>query len=276
MSSQMRPGSTDWSPDQYLLFRNARNRPIHDLLTFLGPGYTPTSIVDLGCGPGTSTEILASRFPTATLVGVDSSPSMLAKARTLLPNTPFAPADLRTYHPPKGTSLLFSNAVFHWLRAADRIPTITRLLRTQTPNSGGVLAFQVPANRDEPSHVAMREAAAAPGPWRAHFAALPAAQRPDLDAVESDVEFYDALKPLCSTVEVWTTVYTHVLEDHDGIVEWVKGSGLQPFLNALPEEGGVREGFLAEYRRRLEEGYGRAADGRVLLRYPRRFVVAFR
>ncbi|KAK4032584.1 S-adenosyl-L-methionine-dependent methyltransferase [Parachaetomium inaequale] len=277
-SNRSPPESTsDWSPDQYLLFRQARDRPIRDLIAFLGPDYAPKHITDLGCGPGTSTALLAARFPSAHLTGVDSSPAMLARARTALPSSvaSFAQADVRTYLPdPHTTDLLFSNAVFHWLRTPERLPTITRLLRTLP--KGGVLALQVPDNYDEPSHRAMREAAAAPGPWRAYFAALPPDKRPELDPVEPVVAYYDALRPHCSEVEIWTTQYVHVLEDHGGIVEWVKGTGLQPFVNALPEEDGVREGLLRAYRERLEEGYPRAGDGKVLLRYPRRFMVAVR
>lgn len=269
--------ANDWSPDQYLLFRNARNRPIQDLITFLGPDYRPSTITDLGCGPGNSTELLAARFPDAHITGVDSSPAMLTKARTTLPHIPFSKADLRTYTPAPGTDFLFSNAVFHWLRTPDRIPTVTRLLLTQHPGRG-VLALQMPDNYDEPSHRAMRETAAAPGPWRQYFDKLTAAdQRPDLDPIETPMAYYDALRPHCSRgVETWTTRYVHVLAGPEQIVEWVRGTGLQPFVNALPVEGGVREAFLEEYERRLGREYPRAKDGSVLLAYPRRFVIAFR
>ena len=274
-TTQPTPSSTDWSPDQYLLFRDARNRPINDLITFLGPSFSPTSIIDLGCGPGNSTTLLATRFPTATLSGIDSSPAMLARARAALPTTSFAQADLSTYTPPPATSLLFSNAVFHWLPSTLRIPTITRLLQSQQP--GGVLAFQVPANYDEPSHRAMRDTAAAPGPWKRYFDETGGPTGPALDPIEPEGVYYDALRPHCRAVEMWTTRYVHVLEDCGEVVEWVRGTGLQPFLKVLPEEGGVREGFLEAYRRRLEGegGYGRQGDGKVLLGYPRFFVVCY-
>jgi trans-aconitate 2-methyltransferase len=281
-------GDNDWSPDQYLLFRNARNRPIHDLLNFLGHDYAPSRIIDLGCGPGNSTSILAARFPhAASLTGVDSSPAMLTKARSTLPNTTFTLADMRTYTPQPapesdsntkgGATLLFSNAVFHWLRHPERIPTITRLLLTLPQGSGSALAFQMPDNYDEPSHRAMRETAASPGPWRPYFEALTPEERPEMDPIEPHLTYYDALQPHCRAVETWSTRYVHVLEDgHDGIVEWVRGTGLQPFVNVLPAGGGVREAFVQAYRERLVREYPLARDGRVLLAYPRRFVVAFR
>ncbi|SPQ26501.1 2bf7d858-b451-49b1-99a6-5d1f57f3ce64 [Thermothielavioides terrestris] len=277
-------GEGDWSPDQYLLFRDARNRPVQDLITFLGPDYSPKRIVDLGCGPGNSTELLAARYPSAHISGVDSSPAMVAKARATLPSIAFSEADLRTYTPEPGTDLLFANAVFQWLRRRERIPTITRLLLTQQPGRG-VLALQMPDNYDEPSHRAMREAAAAPGPWTPYFARFSRdsdsgsgndSSTPDRDPLETPLEYYNALRPHCRAVETWTTRYVHVLAGHEQIVEWVRGTGLQPFLHALPAEGGVREAFVAEYRRRLEREYPLAVDGSVLLEYPRRFVVAFR
>ncbi len=104
----------------------------------------------------------------------------------------------------------------------------------------------------------------------------PARDRPERDPVEPPDELYDALIPLCSKVDIWRTTYHHILPGPGSIVEWVKGTGLQPFVNALPESGGVREAYLAAYEKRLAEVYPRLADGSVMLRYPRLFVVAVR
>lgn len=306
----------DWSAAQYLKFGNERTRPVRDLVAQLPPLASasasasapppPTRIIDLGCGPGNSTAVLAARYPEARITGVDASPDMLRRARSLgLPaNVDFVQADLRTFDPTATTTtaaaaavpgeeeekkapaaavaadLLFSNAVFHWLRAHERIPTVLRLLRAQAP--GGVLAFQVPDNHDEPSHKAMRETALLEGPWTAFFRDLPAtgAERPDLDPVETPEAWYDALAPLCERVDIWHGVYQHVLPGPAAIVEWVKATGLMPFLNALPGEDddgdGVRAAYLAAYEKRLGEVYPPLADGKVMLRYPRLFVVATR
>jgi len=221
---------------------------------------------------------------------------MLAEARRIpFPNGPktttFTLADLRSYTPSPppqaqgegtgtGTDLIFASAVLHWLPAADRLPTLVRLLRALPSGGGGVLAFQTPANDDEPAWRAMRSTAASPGPWRAYFDALTPAQKPGLDPLEPELVYYNALKPHCRAVEMWTTRYVHVLEDgHAGIVERVKGTGLRPFLEVLPAEeegGGVREAFLEGYRGRLEAEYPLAEDGGVLFTYPRRFLVARR
>ncbi|KAL1841524.1 hypothetical protein VTJ49DRAFT_6953 [Mycothermus thermophilus] len=273
----------DWSPQQYLLFQTPRNRPIHDLLTFLTthqPTSSPTRIIDLGCGPGNSTSLLASHFPNATITGVDSSPAMLSAARKTLPEVEFVQADVREYESPEGTDLVFSNAMFHWLRSRDRIPTVQRLVKGLEPGKG-VFAMQVPDNFDEPSHRAMRETAGVEGRvWSEYFSGSRSGdgedEMPELDPVEPEMVWYDALRPLCRAVEMWTTRYVHVLDGHKDIVEWVRGTGLQPFLNRLPPDQSVRDAFLEEYQRRLEAGYPRAKDGKVLLAYPRRFLVAYR
>lgn len=269
--SKVQP-TPDWSATQYLKFGNERTRAVRDLVSQL-PLTSPRRIIDMGCGPGNSTALLAARFPDADVSGMDSSPDMLSKAREALPGTPFFQADLKTFEPEPGTDLLFSNAVFHWLRTEDRIPTILRLLRTQEP--GGVFAFQVPDNYEEPSHKAMRETALLDGPWREHFQALPAGRRPDLDPIETPGDYYDALVPYCQRVDIWHVLYQHVLDAPSSIVEWVKGTGLMPFLNALPTQE-VRDAYLKAYEQRLGELYPRLADGKVMLRYPRLFVVATR
>ncbi|KAL2011180.1 hypothetical protein VTN00DRAFT_3898 [Thermoascus crustaceus] len=262
----------DWSATQYLKFANQRNRPIKDLLAQI-PLTNPRRIVDLGCGPGNSTQALIERYPAAeTIYGLDSSPDMLAKARASLPHIQFVRGDLSTWTPgleEGGVDLLFSNAVFHWLQP-DPVSHMARLL--EASRSGTVLALQVPDNYLEPSHVAMRETAASPGPWSAVLAPL----KPALDPMPSPRVIYERLSGLCALggLDVWHTFYYHVLDGPEEIVEWVKGSGLRPFIDPLDK--GAREEFLRKYTERIAEVYPRMEDGKVLLRYPRLFVVAVR
>jgi len=254
----------DWNARQYLKFEDERTRPPRDLLAQV-PLESPRRVIDLGCGPGNSTALLLERYPQARVMGLDSSPDMLRQARERLPNCEFAQADLADWSPQERTDLLFANAVFQWV---PNHPAVLRRLLAALP-AGGVLAVQMPDNTEEPALALMREVATR-GPWAAQLA-LAAAARDDLPTPAAD---YDLLGPLCAHLDVWHTVYNHVMAGPEAIVEWFKGSGLRPFLSSLDDD--MRRGFIADYTARIARAYPRRHDGRVLLRFPRLFIVATR
>src|SRR6202161_1174787 len=149
----------DWSATQYLKFEDDRTRPPRALVAQV-PLQRPRLIVDLGCGPGNSTELLVERFPQSDIVGLDSSPDMLRKARERLPQCKFVEGDIATWKPEPGTDLIFGNAVMQWL--PDHPAIMRRLLEGMAP--GGVLAIQMPDNTREPALYFQREVGAE-GPW---------------------------------------------------------------------------------------------------------------
>jgi trans-aconitate 2-methyltransferase len=254
----------DWNARQYLKFEDERTRPPRDLLAQV-PLESPRRVIDLGCGPGNSTELLIARFPEAEVSGVDSSLDMLRQARERLPGRNFVEADLAGWSPPERTDLLFANAVFQWV--PDHPVALRRLLAALS--AGGVLAVQMPDNTEEPALALMREVAER-GPWAALLARTAAAR----DDLPSPAAYYDLLKPVCSRLDIWHTVYNHVMAGPDAIVEWFKGSGLRPFLAPLDDE--LRKGFVADYAARIVQAYPARFDGQVLLRFPRLFIVATR
>jgi len=259
-----REAAEDWSARQYLKFEDERTRPPRDLLAQV-PLQSARWVVDLGCGPGNSTELLIERYPAAEVVGLDSSPDMLRQARERLPHGVFMQADLKSWTPEKPADLLFANAVFQWV--PDHNSVLPRLLRA-LPH-GGVLAVQMPDNTDEPALALMREVGSR-GPWAAKLAAANAA-RDDLPSVDA---YYDLLRPLCVNIDIWHTVYNHVMAAPEAIVEWFKGSALRPFLSAL--DANLQAGYLAAYSAEIARAYPPRFDGRVLLRFPRLFIVAAR
>ena len=255
----------DWSAAQYLKFEDERTRPSRDLLAQV-PLDAPRRVVDLGCGPGNSTELLIERFRGAEVIGVDSSPDMLRQARERLPPYHFIEADLSTWTPEPGTDLLFGNAVFHWV--PDHPNVLKRLLQALGP--GGVLAVQMPDNANEPAFTALDKVVAS-GSWAAAIAQTKGRQRKQLLAPEG---YYDLFRPLCSRIDVWHIYYNHLIDDHAGVVEWFKGSGLRPLL--APLDADMREAFLSRYTEEISRAYPRRCDGKVMLRFPRLFIVAVR
>jgi trans-aconitate 2-methyltransferase len=254
----------DWNATQYLQFEDERTRPVADLIARI-PLTEPRRCVDLGCGPGNSTEMLLRRFPNAEVEGLDSSPDMLASARRRLPNVGFAQADLSTWAPPQTYDVILANAVLQWL--PDHPTLYPRLAAALSP--GGCLAVQVPDNLQEPTHRLMREVAS-DGPWAAKLAEAAGSRSP----IGSFEEHYGWLVPSCAHIDLWRTTYVHPLESAAAIVEWVKGTGLRPFLDPLDEA--ERLEYLARYEEAIAAEYPPQADGRVLLRFPRLFVVAQR
>jgi trans-aconitate 2-methyltransferase len=252
----------DWSPAQYLKFADERTRAARDLLAQV-PLTEAKLVYDLGCGPGNSTELLVQAYPQARIVGVDNSVAMLAKARGALPQCEFEEADLAQWQGGQEADLLFSNATFQWV--PGHLEVLQRLLNGL--KSGGVLAVQMPDNLGEPSHVAMIAAGR-----NAPFAGKLAEASQARDLLPEPADYYAALKPLCARLDVWHSIYNHPLNGITGIVEWLKGTGLRPFLELLtPEE---QSDYLQRYMAELAKAYPQQADGKVLLRFPRLFMVA--
>jgi trans-aconitate 2-methyltransferase len=252
-----------WDPDRYLGYADERGRPFLDLLARVDAD-APADVVDLGCGPGNLTALLAQRWPDAAVTGVDSSPEMIGAARGLgLDGVRFEVGDLRAWlaDPPGRVDVLVSNATLQWVPGhLDLLPALVDAVRP-----GGWLAFQVPGNFDEPSHAIRTELASQP-PFAEHTAgvAVPASHDP--------VVYLDALTALGCEVDAWETTYLHVLKGEDPVFAWVSGTGARPTLQALPDD--VRPAFEEEFRRRLAEAYPARGDGTVVLPFRRIFAVA--
>ena len=254
----------DWSARLYLRFEAERTRPAADLLARVFNDRAKR-VVDLGCGPGNSTELLARRFQGADILGLDTSDDMLAQARARLPGARFEKADVAQWRSATPLDLIFANAALQWI--PHHLDLMVRLVAQLAP--GGCLAVQVPDNFDEPSHALMRDIAGQ-APFREKLATATSTR----EKIGGFVDYYAALAPHCAEIDMWRTTYVHALPGPEAIVEWLKSTGLRPFLAPLaPEE---RQAFLAQYGAAIAAAYPPLADGRVLLPFPRLFVVAAR
>lgn len=244
-----------WDPDRYLTYADERGRPFVELVARIGAA-SPRTVVDLGCGPGHLTSLLADRWPGSSVVGVDSSAEMIAASRD--DRIRFEVGDLRSWTGP--VDVLVSNATLQWV--PEHLDLLPRLVGQVNP--GGWLAFQVPANFEEPSHT-IRTELAAEAPYAAHTqgVAVPSSHPP--------ATYLDALAGLGCAVDVWETTYLHVLTGPDPVFTWVSGTGARPTLQALPDD--LRPAFEAEFKRRLSEAYPEQEYG-VVLPFRRTFAVA--
>ena len=254
----------EWNADLYRQFEDQRTRPARDLLQRVsldGPG----AVIDLGCGPGNSTELLAGKFPGATVIGLDNSEEMLASARQRLPGCRFEHCDIASWQPARPPAIIYANASLQWVPEHETL--FPRLFACLAP--GGVLAVQMPDNRNEPTHALMRETAAE-GDWSASIGDTAAIRI----KVHDLLDYYDMLAPEAAEIDVWRTTYHHPMASAAAIVDWVRGTGLKPFIEPLHET--QRQAFLARYESKIAAAYQPHPDGWRLLAFPRMFIVAQR
>ncbi|MFD1258824.1 trans-aconitate 2-methyltransferase [Mucilaginibacter terrae] len=253
-----------WSSVQYSKFENERNRPIHDLLAQI-PNSNVKTAADIGCGPGNSTELLVQKYPGAHIIGMDSSANMIEAARKRIPAVVFEVADIATWPNPGAFDVILANASLQWV--PDHASLFPALIAKLAP--GGTLAVQMPDNFNEPAHRLMREVAAN-GTWSNKLA-----NSSKRLVRESADWYYEHLRGKVASVNIWRTTYYHTLTGGSGaVVEWFKGTGLQPFLAPLNEE--ERSLFSDQYQHEISKAYPAYANGTVLLPFPRLFIVATR
>jgi len=251
-----------WSAAQYSRFEAERTRPVRDLVAAI-PLQQVQRAVDLGCGPGNSTEVLLQRYPSAHITGLDSDADMVRAARERLPQTPFAQADIGQWNADTPQDVILANAALQWLPDhATLYPHLAAQLA-----DGGCLAIQTPDNLEEPNHRLIREVAAQ-GPWADRIGQIRHNLRHEA------AWYYEHLQAVCSHVDVWRTTYLHPLQGHQAIVEWMKSTGLRPYLGPLDAQ--ERAQFLQRYLEAISQTYPLLDDGTVLLPFPRLFIVATR
>ena len=274
-----------WDPERYLTYADERGRPFVELLARVR-AERPRRVVDLGCGPGNLTALLRQRWPDADVLGVDSSPEMIERARRDVDGVRFEVGDLRdwavgsrdgrfaTSSTTDGVDVLISNATLQWVPGhLELLPALVEKVRP-----GGTFAFQVPGNFDEPSHT-IRDELAAEAPYAEGLEKVARATSSTTGGGVATPSAHDpatylrALAALGCEVDAWETTYLHVLHGEDPVFAWVSGTGARPTLQALPDD--LRPAFEEEFKRRLRAAYPDDGHG-VVLPFRRVFVTGSR
>jgi len=254
---------TLWDPDKYLRFDDQRTRPAVDLVSRIALD-APKTIIDLGCGPGNSTQVLWQRWPSAQVRGLDNSPEMVDAAKQSYPDQEWLHGDIADWRADAPQDVVFSNAALQWVH--DHVGLTRHLFDQVAP--GGALAFQIPS-RDYAAVAKFIDEISQDGEWAARTAAPRAAL-----TMEHPSVYYDALAGRAASLDIWETEYQHVMESADAIVAWIAATGLPPFLAAL-ETDEERARFVALLTGRVADGYPQRSDGRVLFPFRRTFVIAY-
>jgi trans-aconitate 2-methyltransferase len=237
-----------WISEAYLRIPTLRTQAVLDLLARVQhPG--PRLVVDLGCGPGNATELIAEHWPRARVIGVDNSPNMIAAAngREQPGQLEFRLGDLATWQADEPVDVMLFNAVLQWIPGhAGLMPRFAAMLAP-----GGVLGFQMPGRWPGPggNDVLMEiilDLTREPR-WRDK---LGNAYGDDTFLLDP-VGYITALTGAGLAAEAWETRYTYPLAGTGRLVEYASGSILRPMFACLtpPEE----EKFRAELAQRLSQ-----------------------
>jgi len=249
-----------WDPNQYLRFAAERALPFRHLVAAVDH-LEPSTVVDLGCGPGGLTATLLERWPKARITGIDTSEEMIghARRRAVSGRLEFEVGEASTWNASESVDLMLANASFHWID--DHHHLFDHLLPMLA--DGGVFAFQVPANHTEPSHTLLGELCSSPR-WSEWLDGLPTT------GVREPEWYIEELSGSALEVTAWQTTFFHILKGDDSVLEWVRGTTLRPVIERLPED--EHAGFLDEYGALLRDAYP-SRDGNTIYPFKRTFVV---
>lgn len=249
---------SDWNSTQYSKFIKQRSRPAKDLAVRIAH-CTPKSVLDIGCGPGNSTRILKETFPTAKLLGIDSSENMIAKAKNDNPDIDFRVCNALSVE--GKYDIIFSNACFQWITDHKTfLPNIMEKL-----NTSGYLAVQMPYNNDEPLYRIINKTVSE------HKWGLDCAELENNKTLKSK-EYYEILSQCSSSFDIWETKYYHSMPNHAALIEWVKSTKLRPYLDFLGEEKGNE--LQEEILKKAKKQYPISSNGSILFGFKRLFFTA--
>lgn len=254
----------DWNLQLYLKYKNERTQPSIDLVSRIKID-NPGTVIDLGCGPGNSTQILYQRWPESKITGLDNSPEMIKKAKTDYPDQKWILSDISDTDLKVKYDIVFSNAVIQWI--PDHEELIEKLFSITA--DGGALAVQVPMFKKMAMGRSI-EQVSKKEKWN-HFT-----KGCDEMFTYHDYGFYYDLLGQCSSdIDIWETAYVHTMDSHESILEWIRSTGLKPYLDSI-DNVIMKNEFEAEILEEIKKNYPIQKNGKVLFPFKRLFFVAYK
>jgi trans-aconitate 2-methyltransferase len=254
----------DWNPDLYMQFSSERTQPSIDLIGRINQ-IEPKSIIDIGCGPGNSTQVLVNRWPKSQITGLDSSTAMIKKAKQDYPNQEWIVADALTYKPEIKYDIVFSNAVIQWIPNHEKL--LTKFHEILPDN--GIVAIQIPLFWDMPLGEIINNTAK-DDRWKTRTESVS-----NLFTIHDYSFYYDQLSELFNSIEMWETHYMHILNSHIAILEMMRSTGLKPYLERLDDDSEKKE-FEGEVLKEIRNAYPIQKNGKVLLPFKRLFFIGYK
>jgi len=255
-------GKNDWNPDLYLKFNRERTQPSIDLVTRIKSD-SPSRIIDIGCGPGNSTQILVQRWPDSMITGIDNSPAMIEKAKKDYPNQNWRLLDAEKDEIPGTYDIVFSNATIQW------IPNHTELLEKLSDilNKNGLIAIQIPQFWDMLLGKAIGNIAK-DRRWNSVTRGVT-----ESFTMHNYSFYFDQLSLMFNEIDMWETYYMHIMDSHFSILEMIRSTGLKPYLDKLDSDKD-KEDFEAQVLKQIRSDYPQQKNGKVIFPFRRLFFIA--
>ena len=230
-----------WNPEIYNKFKNIRYQPFYDLADFIEP-VSGMKAIDLGCGTGEQTAILADKFAEANFLGVDSSAEMLEQSKSLeTDNLHFRKATTEeTLKSGEKWDLIFSNAALQWSNNHEIL--FSELIKLVNPK--GQFAVQMPVQPENKLNVILAELVDEE-PFKSYLKGYKR-DSPVLSIDEyAQILFDGGLEDL----KILQKLYPIIANDHETLYNFISGSALIPYIERL--DGDEKALFINTYKKRI-------------------------
>jgi trans-aconitate 2-methyltransferase len=259
----MKNKNTDWNPELYLDYKNERTQPAIDLANRIEIN-NPENIIDIGCGPGNSTEVLLSKWPNAKIQGIDNSAAMIKKAGEIYPDQEWQVKDAEDINDSTKYDIVFSNAIIHWI--PDHESLFEKLINIT--NGKGVLAIQMPLYLEMPVAILSDKI----------FKQLFPDNKFDINdliTIHPGNYYFNLLDSKIENFYIWETSYLHIMGSAQKIYEMVETTGMKPYLDRIQNDDD-RTRFRNNVIDGISHAYKSEKSGKIIFPFKRLFIIAYK